>query len=100
LTWHRYFTWAYEQALRNECGYKGYQPYWGWTKYADDPLNSPIFDGSEYSMGGDGSYIPHPAAEVAPGLFLPPGNGGGCVTSGPFTECVISWSVSSHAKSH
>lgn len=26
LTWHRYFTWLYEQALREECGYKGYQP--------------------------------------------------------------------------
>jgi hypothetical protein len=26
LTWHRYYVWAYEQALRNECGYKGYQP--------------------------------------------------------------------------
>jgi len=26
LTWHRYFVWAYEQALRNECGYEGYQP--------------------------------------------------------------------------
>lgn len=26
LTWHRYFVWAYEQALRDECGYKGYQP--------------------------------------------------------------------------
>lgn len=26
LAWHRYFTWQYEQALRNECGYKGYQP--------------------------------------------------------------------------
>lgn len=26
LTWHRYFVWSYEQALRNECGYKGYQP--------------------------------------------------------------------------
>jgi tyrosinase len=25
LTWHRY-VYAYEQALRNECGYKGYQP--------------------------------------------------------------------------
>jgi len=23
---HRYFIYAYEQALRNECGYKGYQP--------------------------------------------------------------------------
>lgn len=26
LTWHRYFVWTYEQALRNECGYSGYQP--------------------------------------------------------------------------
>jgi len=26
LTWHRYFVWAYEQALRDECGYNGYQP--------------------------------------------------------------------------
>lgn len=26
LTWHRYLVWAYEQALRNECSYKGYQP--------------------------------------------------------------------------
>jgi hypothetical protein len=26
LSWHRYFTWTYEQALRNECGYTGYQP--------------------------------------------------------------------------
>ena len=23
---HRYYIWVYEQALRNECGYKGYQP--------------------------------------------------------------------------
>jgi hypothetical protein len=23
---HKYFVWLYEQALRNECGYKGYQP--------------------------------------------------------------------------
>lgn len=26
LTWHRYFTWTYEQVLKNECGYKGAQP--------------------------------------------------------------------------
>ena len=25
-TWHRYFTWTYEQALRNECGYKSWRP--------------------------------------------------------------------------
>jgi tyrosinase len=23
---HRYYIWAYETALRDECGYKGYQP--------------------------------------------------------------------------
>jgi tyrosinase len=23
LAWHRYFTWNFEQALRNECGYTG-----------------------------------------------------------------------------
>jgi tyrosinase len=28
LTWHRYYTWAFEQMLRKECGYKGYQPYY------------------------------------------------------------------------
>jgi len=26
LSWHRYFTWAYENALRTECGYTGAQP--------------------------------------------------------------------------
>lgn len=26
LSWHRYFVWSYETALRDECGYKGYQP--------------------------------------------------------------------------
>jgi len=23
---HRYYIWAYEKALREECGYRGYQP--------------------------------------------------------------------------
>lgn len=27
LSWHRNFIYLYEQALRNECGYDGYQPY-------------------------------------------------------------------------
>ncbi|PLB40132.1 tyrosinase family protein [Aspergillus candidus] len=84
LTWHRYFTWAYEQALRNECGYKGAQPYYAWNKYAADPLSSPMFDGSEYSMSGDGSFVEHEGPEAAPGIILKPGKGGGCITSGPF----------------
>ncbi|KAF9882780.1 hypothetical protein FE257_005169 [Aspergillus nanangensis] len=89
LTWHRYFTWAYEQILRKECGYNGYQPYWAWNKYADDPINSPIFDGSPISMSGNGAYVPHNDSEIAPGVFIPAGTGGGCVTSGPFKD----WSV-------
>ena len=26
LAWHRYYLWAFEEALRNECGYNGTQP--------------------------------------------------------------------------
>ena len=26
LSWHRLYTWTFENALRDECGYKGYQP--------------------------------------------------------------------------
>lgn len=25
MHWHRYYIWAYETALRTECGYEGYQ---------------------------------------------------------------------------
>ncbi|KAG9253025.1 uncharacterized protein F5Z01DRAFT_658993 [Emericellopsis atlantica] len=53
LTWHRYYTWAYETALRDECGYKGFQPYWNWDRYADDPVNSPLFNGNASSIGGN-----------------------------------------------
>jgi tyrosinase len=50
LTWHRYFVWAYEQALRNECGYKGYQP-----------VRLEMFNGpniSDFASTGTGSPIP------------------------------------------
>ena len=94
LGWHRYFLWTYEQALRNECHYKGHQPYWNWGKYALDPLNSPLFDGSDDSLSGDGSYYPHPGIAVtgAPPPFdvIKPGKGGGCVKSGPFKNMVVS----------
>jgi tyrosinase len=26
LSYHRYYTWLYEEALRHECGFKGTQP--------------------------------------------------------------------------
>lgn len=34
FAWHRYFVWSYERALRDECGYKDYLPYWNWGKSA------------------------------------------------------------------
>ncbi|OBU00937.1 hypothetical protein VE01_00809 [Pseudogymnoascus verrucosus] len=94
LGWHRYYVWTYEQALRNECNYQGHQPYWNWGKYALDPVNSLLFDGSDESLSGDGSYFEHTPVAVAgappPFDVIIPGNGGGCVTSGPFKDMVVS----------
>ncbi|KAK4542845.1 hypothetical protein LTR36_006034 [Oleoguttula mirabilis] len=90
LTWHRYFTWTYEHALRNECGYTGYQPYLNWGKYALDPLDAPVFDGSATSMSGNGEYRVHSAFDIPssalPEIVIPAGDGGGCVTTGPFAN--------------
>lgn len=58
LAWHRYFSWTYEQSLRNECGYDGYQPYFNWPLWAESPPTSPLFDGCETSLSGNGEYIP------------------------------------------
>lgn len=93
LTWHRYFTWTYEQALRNECGYSGYQPYLNWGKYALDPLNAPVFDGSATSMSGNGEYKNESAVGVPSNaeadITIPHGVGGGCVTTGPFANMSV-----------
>jgi len=95
LTWHRLFTWSYEQELRNVCGYQGYQPYWNWAKTAFDPINSPVFDGSPYSMSGNGIYEPHNCTNAIdstaspPVNCIPPGEGGGCVVTGPFKNYTV-----------
>lgn len=92
LAWHRYFTWQYEQALKNECGYKGTQPYWDWAKTAASGLEkSAMLDGSASSMSGNGKFIPGQGQVVIAGrgepyIYIPAGTGGGCVTSGPFKD--------------
>lgn len=88
LPWHRYYIWAYEKALREECGYDGYLPYWNHARYASAPLESPIFDGSDTSMSGTGletetTTVPESA------LVLPWRGGGGCIHTGPF----VNWTV-------
>ncbi|KAK3319501.1 tyrosinase-like protein [Cercophora scortea] len=94
--WHRWFVYQYEKALRDECGYMGYQPYWDWPKYAAAPQDSPIFNGDAYSLGGNGEYIPHngpviePPAGIGGGMIqLPAGVGGGYVTTGPFVNMTV-----------
>ncbi|PSK42108.1 Tyrosinase [Elsinoe australis] len=90
LSWHRYFLWAYENALQNECGYKDNHPYLNWGKLASSPLKSPLFDGTDTSIGGDGAYKEHAGAQIpspaVPFINLPPGSGGDCITSGPFKD--------------
>ncbi|KAK0657072.1 hypothetical protein B0T16DRAFT_400842 [Cercophora newfieldiana] len=69
--------------LRNECGYKGAQPYWDWTldTPASNFANSPVFDALT-GFGGNGPFLP-----TDPNSFFPPvpgRTGGGCVETGPF----------------
>ncbi|KAF2215550.1 hypothetical protein CERZMDRAFT_4869, partial [Cercospora zeae-maydis SCOH1-5] len=94
LSWHRYATWTYEQALRHECSYQGPFPYINWGRYAEDLLNAPIFDGSSTSMSGNGEPDSRnngtsiPSNDLAQ-IRLPAGAGGGCVTSGPFANYTV-----------
>lgn len=79
LTYHRYLTWLYEKALRDECGYSGAQPYWNWFKYQDDVTKNPIFDSSTLSLGGNGQFFEHNGTLAAGLVYVPSGQGGGCL---------------------
>ena len=88
LTWHRYYLWLYEYDLEHSCGYCGPFPYWDFAETASDPHQFPIFDGSEYSMSGDGIYNNTGPIALGPTLVIPHGTGGGCVTTGPFANMI------------
>ncbi|CUS06676.1 unnamed protein product [Tuber aestivum] len=81
LAWHRYYLAIYEKALREECDYKGAQPYWDWTLDADNFIASPLWD-PVTGFGGNG--VPAPA-DGSP-FAVPGATGGGCVTDGPFVD--------------
>ncbi|KAB5571726.1 hypothetical protein GE09DRAFT_1200741 [Coniochaeta sp. 2T2.1] len=90
LRFHRQFVHLYEEALRSECGYEGAQPYWDSSISYADPRKSTVFDGSPWSMGSNGVYIPDRPNTTIPlpgggALVFPPATGGGCMHSGPFT---------------
>ncbi|KAK8050457.1 hypothetical protein PG994_012187 [Apiospora phragmitis] len=88
LHWHRTFIWNFEQALRNECGYKVMHS-------AQDLINSPYLDGRPTSQGGDGVYAKHGCAVGLPSrlLCIEPGVGGGCVETGPYAGVMMNISA-------
>ncbi|KAH8669038.1 hypothetical protein BX600DRAFT_549271 [Xylariales sp. PMI_506] len=90
LSWHRHFLHLMEAELY-ACGYPTTLgiPYWDYTLYSNLSA-SPIFDGSESSLGGNGLYDASVAAGSLPGgAVLPRGTGGGCVTTGPFANMTV-----------
>ncbi len=56
---------------------------------------SPLFDGSDTSMSGNGAATPNQpdiligTGDGLPPIVLPAGTGGGCVTSGPFKDMSV-----------
>jgi len=88
LLWHRYFVATYEKALRDECGYKGGQPYWDWSLDARPkdfnsmkPFDIDLFD-PKTGFGGNGHRVV--ATPQQNRLNITGSTGGGCVKNGPF----------------
>ncbi|PYH95714.1 tyrosinase central domain protein [Aspergillus ellipticus CBS 707.79] len=89
LPWHRHFTWLFEKALQDECGYTGSIPYWNWPLFTTNLSASPVFDGSNTSLSGDG-YLDHSNHKAVPAcprnVACRQGTGGGCIMAGPFQD--------------
>jgi len=81
----------WEQKLRYPpCNYKGDLPYWNWFKHHTEFNKSPVFGGSDTSLGGDGAFVAHDGSVVGAGrIWFPFGAGGGCVKSGAFVHFTI-----------
>ncbi|KZV94808.1 Di-copper centre-containing protein [Exidia glandulosa HHB12029] len=97
LAWHRRFAWLFERELQQECGYPGTLPYWDWVKNARNITASPLFDGSPYSLSGQGLPLSPEAKEhelpcwEVGNFTCPKAPGGGCVTDGPFKNYRIGY---------
>lgn len=109
LPWHRYALSLWEDALRDECGWKGGLAYWDWHRDTPEAgaewLKSPIFD-PVTGFGGNGKHantssIPTgmnstaiaSLAKIIPGLDVSMtmgGTGGGCLLDGPFQNQTLS----------
>lgn len=84
--WHRHYNWVLEEDLKNICGYTGVFPYWEWGLDCGKIDKSPLWDGSEYSLGGNGEYVARKSPAMAGAKA---GTGGGCVKTGPFSKVTV-----------
>ncbi|EME47601.1 hypothetical protein DOTSEDRAFT_166790 [Dothistroma septosporum NZE10] len=91
FAWHRAFVSYLEEDLRTLCGYIDYMPYWNWAEDSAAPQNSPLFTGDAYSMGSNGEYVSGRTDTwlAQQDVTFPPGTGGGCLKSGPFSKMVV-----------
>lgn len=50
-----------------------------------------MFDGSAYSLSGNGAYVAGRNCSIVVGnvIPIPPANGGGCLTNGPFKDMIV-----------
>lgn len=92
LPWHRYALSLWEDALRDECGWKGGLAFWDWhqdtAEAGGDWLQSPLFDPvSGYGGNGQRLNVSTLADLVAAAIG---GTGGGCVIDGPFQSRKLS----------
>ncbi|KAI0390786.1 hypothetical protein F5Y17DRAFT_468689 [Xylariaceae sp. FL0594] len=67
LLWHRYYLWAFEQVLRDECGFNRAMPWWDEKKWAGKFSQSTLFTDQWFGR-----------------LTGPSGNSATCLTTGPF----------------
>lgn len=93
MPWHRYYLHAYEKALREECDYKGAQPYWDEIRDATSTKKFTEYDlfDPKTGFGGNGPY-----EKLAPGQHawgMEDRTGGGCVATGPFVHPAFSVAV-------
>ncbi|KAK3389873.1 hypothetical protein B0H63DRAFT_105026 [Podospora didyma] len=86
LPWHRHYNWVLEEDLKTTCGYTGIFPYWEWGLDCGKMDKSPVFDGTEYSLGGNGEFVKGHRAAIG---GAKPGSGGGCVKTGPFANRTV-----------
>ncbi|KAH9903835.1 hypothetical protein F4778DRAFT_101280 [Xylariomycetidae sp. FL2044] len=95
LLFHRLYIWTYEEKLRTLCGYTGAFPYWEWGLDARSVEGSPLFDGSETSMGSNGAKVNSSSSPGGGGFGgfggFGGGSGGGCVTEGPFVNYTVNF---------